>query len=169
MEKAEAKKEIPGLKIEPSEGSKEVASFETTYPLKQAASLDAAYLSTWRGNKPLKGLMDEIREAPETKLSQVGRVETKYFDSSFVDALEDGMAAIAKIVSNPRTFIKEEAELVNSEKAKKVSPVSIQHFASHSHAFSCSAWQSHPRARMATAMLTISHLIARTSAGTLSR
>ena len=133
MDEKEAKNGIPGLRIEPSNGGKETPDLNPKgFPLGKAAAIDAALLSEWKESKPLLSLMDNIAECPETKLSQIGRVETKYFDSTFVDRLEDGMGAIAKIISNPRTFIKEEAELVNSEKAKKVSPVSIQHFASHS-------------------------------------
>lgn len=133
MGEKEERKDIPGLKVEPSPKGKDDPKLEpVSFPLGKAASLDAGFLSTWKKEKPLSALMDEVRTSPETKFSQMSRVETKYFDATFVDALEDGMAAIAKIISNPRTFIKEEAELVNSEKAKKVSPISIQHFASHS-------------------------------------
>ena len=41
------------------------------------------------------------------------------------------MDAITKIISNPRTFIREEEELVEAGLANKITTLSIQHFASH--------------------------------------
>ena len=81
---------------------------------------------------PLKAVTDTIQSSHDNAFRQVGRVEVKTFDAAFLEAVEHGLEAIGRIIANPRTFIKETQEIVNVEKAKKVSVASIQHFATHS-------------------------------------
>ena len=81
-------------------------------------------------NKNYKALLDALSDG-ENYLRQTHRIEVKTFDDTFITELEDGLAAVSKIISNPRTFIKEEQELVEAELAKKVSTLSIRHFATH--------------------------------------
>ena len=68
----------------------------------------------------------------ENYLRQTQRTEVKKFDEIIIEQLETGLEAIEKIIANPRTFIKEQAELVQVGLAKRVSSLSIRHFATHS-------------------------------------
>lgn len=68
----------------------------------------------------------------ETFIRQTFRSETKAFDDTFINELEIGLDAVGKILANPRTFIKEESDLVEAGLAKKISAVSIRHFATNS-------------------------------------
>lgn len=68
----------------------------------------------------------------ENYIRQTQRTEVKKFDDKIIQELEEGLNAIEKILANPRTFIKEQAELVQVGLAKKVSSLSIRHFATHS-------------------------------------
>ena len=76
--------------------------------------------------------LKEVLNNGETYIRQTQRTETKKFDLSIIDELEEGVQAIEKIVSNPKSFIKEFPELVPVGLAKKVSSLSIRHFATHS-------------------------------------
>lgn len=124
--------EIPGLKVTPIEKVDEPHLDLSDSSLKRAvATFKEASDGVWE-NERLASLTKKIANEGENELRQVGRVEVKAFDSSFLDALESGLGAVGKILANPRTFIKETTEIENVEKAKKVSVVSIQHFATHS-------------------------------------
>ena len=93
---------------------------------------------------PYRNLLDkEMRETEmqalrkcvrhgENFVRQTQRTEIKKFDDSIIQELEDGLNAIESIISNYKTFIKEQAELVNVGLAKKVTSLSIRHFATHS-------------------------------------
>lgn len=82
-------------------------------------------------NKDYDALLTEIASG-DNYIRQTNRVEVKAFDSSFINELEEGLDAVSKILANPRTFIKEEAELVEAGRAKKITSLSVRHFASHS-------------------------------------
>ena len=124
--------EIPGLKVTPIDKVDEDHLDLSDSSLKRmVTTFNDASAGIWE-NKRLASLTKLIESEGENDLRQVGRVEVKAFDSSFLDALEVGLAAVGKILANPRTFIKETTEIENVEKAKKVSVVSIQHFATHS-------------------------------------
>ena len=101
-----------------------------TYSLIKAQDAYHKLLEEQGKDKDFQLLVNEISHG-ENFLRQTYRVEVKTFDSDFINELEEGIGAINKIVSNPRTFIKEERELVEAALAKKVSPASIRHFASH--------------------------------------
>ena len=125
--------EIPGLKVEPIEDVSEPSLDLSESSLQKAVRVfDAARPEVFEKNKALTDLSRKIQEESDTELRQVGRVEVKAFDASFLDALEVGLTAVGKILANPRTFIKEMTEIESVEKAKKVSVVSIRHFATHS-------------------------------------
>lgn len=76
--------------------------------------------------------LKKVLSAGENYIRQTQRTEVKKFDISILDELEKGLNAIEKIIANPRTFIKEQAELVQVGLAKRVSSLSIRHFATHS-------------------------------------
>lgn len=130
---AEKKKtDIPGLVRDPIEEVEEPELDLSKSSLRPAVkTFNDASDALW-GDEQLTKLTDRIANDGDTELRQVARVEVKAFDASFLDALEKGLGAVGKILANPRTFIKEMTEIENVEKAKKVSVVSIQHFATHS-------------------------------------
>ena len=74
----------------------------------------------------------EALKEGETFVRQTRRNENKAFDGSFIDEMEKGIDAVARIIANPRSFIKEKAELVEAGLAKKINALSVQHLASHS-------------------------------------
>ena len=124
--------EIPGVEITPIDHVDEEPLDLSVTPLDQ---VEGEYREgsdkVWE-KKHLHSLANLIAQQGDNELRQVARVEVKAFDASFLDALEVGLAAVGRILANPRTFIKEITEIENVEKAKKVSVVSIQHFATHS-------------------------------------
>lgn len=76
-------------------------------------------------------LLLSLRQERNTYLAQKSRLEAKSIDPSFIDELEKGFEAIDAIIKNPRTFIKEDDVLVEAGRAKRISPRSISHLASH--------------------------------------
>ena len=76
-------------------------------------------------------LLLSLRQERNTYLAQKSRLEAKSIDPSFIDELEKGFDAIDAIIKNPRTFIKEDDVLVEAGRAKRISPRSISHLASH--------------------------------------
>ena len=99
--------------------------------LKKSVLPYASLLKEESKNSDFKKLKKVINNG-ETYLRQTQRTETKKFDTSIIDELEEGLNAIEKIVTNPRTFIKEQPELVPVGLAKRVNTLSIRHFATHS-------------------------------------
>ena len=81
--------------------------------------------------KEMQALRKCVRHG-ENFYRQTQRTETKRFDDSVIQELEAGLDAIERILANFKTFIKEQAELVNVGLAKKVTSLSIRHFATHS-------------------------------------
>ena len=73
-----------------------------------------------------------IREG-ETYLRQTERIEVKAFDNSFVEEMEGAMESLSKIVANPRSFLREDPEVVEAGLVKKVSSRSVAHLSSHAH------------------------------------
>ena len=98
--------------------------------LSQYAEEFRTYEKELKEREYLKDIKSTLSEG-ENFLRQTRRVEVKVFDDTFLDELEEGMDAITKIISNPRTFIREEEELVEAGLANKITTLSIQHFASH--------------------------------------
>ena len=81
---------------------------------------------------PAFAAVKEALKEGETFVRQTRRNENKAFDGSFIEELEKGVDAVARIIANPRSFIKEQAELVEAGLAKKINALSVQHLASHS-------------------------------------
>ena len=76
--------------------------------------------------------LKKVLSGGENYIRQTQRTEVKKFDETIISEIEEGLNAIEKIVANPRTFIKEQAELVQVGLAKRVTSLSIRHFATHS-------------------------------------
>ena len=83
-------------------------------------------------SNPAFGAVKEALKEGETFIRQTRRNENKAFDGSFVTEMEKGIDAVGRIIANPRSFIKERAELVEAGLAKKINALSVQHLASHS-------------------------------------
>ncbi len=56
----------------------------------------------------------------------------KSIDEEWVNAIEEAMPALQKVVLNPRKFIEEEREVVNAAMARNTTPESIRHLMQHS-------------------------------------
>ena len=95
-------------------------------------SLSSSYYKLLASESNLISPLKAYVNGGENYLRQTSRQEVKAFDDTFINELETGLDAVAKILANPRTFIKEEADLVEAGLAKKISALSVQHFASHS-------------------------------------
>lgn len=100
--------------------------------MNEASSFYRELIAKEETNSSFKALQSHINNG-ENYLRQTSRIEVKEFDSAFIDEMEEGLKAVEKIVNNPRTFIKEENELVQVGLAKKISTLSVRHFATHSH------------------------------------
>ncbi len=98
-------------------------------------SAQKAYLARMKNlissSSAFQSLLLEVRQQGKNYIRQTERLESKQFDSKFVDELEKGFDAIDTIIANPRTFIKDEPELVEAGLAKKINAQSITHLASH--------------------------------------
>ena len=103
---------------------------EVYIPLKDIKKNNKEILMS-KGNEEILSPLKSVLAEGENYLRQSRRVETKVFDDTFIEKMEDGVDAISKIISNPRTFIREEEELVEAGLANKITTLSIQHFASH--------------------------------------
>lgn len=82
-------------------------------------------------NSSFRALYDALRHTGKTFMSQKLREEEKAYDDLFIEKLEEGFEAIDSIILNPRTFIKENPELVDAGRAKKINAQSIVHLSSH--------------------------------------
>ena len=102
-----------------------------SFKMDEGASVYRNLLKREQGAKSVSSLINLINSG-ENYIRQTNRVEVKAFDSSFIDKMEQGLDSVAKIVYNPRTFIKEEVELVQVGLARKISSLSVKHFASNS-------------------------------------
>lgn len=56
----------------------------------------------------------------------------KNIDEEWVNAIEEAMPSLQKVVLNPRRFIEEEREVVNAAMARNITPESIRHLMQHS-------------------------------------
>lgn len=70
--------------------------------------------------------------AGDNTLFQKYMIETRVFDGTWVDFLEASISSLDNIVRNPKSFIKDQSEIVPIEMAKKTSAASVRHLASHS-------------------------------------
>ena len=56
----------------------------------------------------------------------------KEIDEEWVNAIEEAMPSIQKVVANPRKFIEEDREIVSIAMAKSITPEAVQHLMQHS-------------------------------------
>ena len=73
-----------------------------------------------------------LQRSNDNYVAQKSREENKLYDEKWIANLEEGFAAIDAIVQNPRTFIREDAQVVLAALAKKINARSVQNLAMHS-------------------------------------
>ncbi len=104
-------------------------------PKQKLTNAQRAYLARIKNlvssSSSFQSLLLQVRQQGKNYVRQTERLESKQFDSKFVDELEKGFDAIEHVIANPRTFIKDEPELVEAGLAKKINSQSITHLASH--------------------------------------
>ncbi len=94
--------------------------------------LTDAFASLSQESDAFASTKEKIKAEGDNYLRQTERIEVKAFDDSFILEMEEGLEAVGRIIANPRTFIKEQPELVEAGLAKKISALSVSHLASHS-------------------------------------
>ncbi|MCQ2742807.1 MAG: DUF2357 domain-containing protein [Bacilli bacterium] len=82
-------------------------------------------------SKTYQALLEQLKQTGKNFIRHTQRLENKKFDERFVDELEKGFDCIDRIIAHPRSFIKDEAEVVEAGLAKKINAQSIVHLASH--------------------------------------
>jgi hypothetical protein len=77
-------------------------------------------------------LVSLLQHSDDNYVAQKRREENKIYDEQWILTLERGFEAIDTIVKNPRSFIKEDANVVLAALAKKITSRSVQDLAMHS-------------------------------------
>jgi len=77
-------------------------------------------------------LLALLQHGDDNYVVQKRREENKVYDEQWILQLEKGFEAIDMIVKNPRSFIKEDAQVVLAALAKKITSRSVQDLAMHS-------------------------------------
>jgi DNA repair protein SbcC/Rad50 len=77
-------------------------------------------------------LVSLLQHSDDNYVAQKRREENKIYDEQWINSLETGFEALDMIVKNPRTFIKEDAQVVLAALAKKITAQSVQDLAMHS-------------------------------------
>ncbi len=101
-------------------------------PLKPIRDLYLKKIDSLKGNKNYEGLLAYLKENGENYVIHRARNETRHFDIEWINELDKGLQAIDRIIAAPKTFIKENAQVVLAGLAKRVSSASVIHLASHS-------------------------------------
>jgi len=83
-------------------------------------------------HKGFSNLVDLLRHSDDSFIVQKSREENKIYDERWIANLENGFEAIDMIIKNPRTFIKEDAQVVLAALAKRITSESVQNLAMHS-------------------------------------
>lgn len=65
------------------------------------------------------------------KLAQNMFAQSLTINTDWIDAIQDGLIAMQKIVDRPKLSIKDERELVKLERAKRVDAVAVRHLSTH--------------------------------------
>lgn len=86
--------------------------------------------STAHNYKLFSALLDAIGRG-NNKLSQNMLEQTLDIKADWVDAIQDGIIAMQKIVSKPKLALREERDLVKVERAKRVDAVAVRHLSTH--------------------------------------
>lgn len=58
-------------------------------------------------------------------------MQSMKIDADWIESIENGLFSIEQIIKKPKVFIKEDRQLVNVEKAKRVDGVAVRHLSTH--------------------------------------
>ncbi len=94
-------------------------------------SIDASLNKNLNSDAPFSLAFSTALETGKNEINQKQTEETKVFDTSWIDAIDEALPHIEKIILNPRKFIKEIDEIVPVELAKKTNKDSVRHLAQH--------------------------------------
>ena len=75
--------------------------------------------------------MEALVRSGKNSISFNRRIMKKTVDLSWVDAIEEGMIHIDKVIRNPRVTIEDQEEIVPIALSKKITVESIKHLAQH--------------------------------------
>lgn len=75
-------------------------------------------------------LLNVIRSGKNT-LAQNIVTQSMQIEAEWIDIIENGLFSIEQIVKKPKTFIKEQRELLSVEKAKRVDSLAVRHLSVH--------------------------------------
>lgn len=75
-------------------------------------------------------LLNVIRGGNNT-LAQSIILQSMEIEADWIETIENGLFSIEQIVKNPKTFIREERELLSIEKAKRVDSIAVRHLSTH--------------------------------------
>ena len=84
------------------------------------------------GQDPFYEFCSNAINGGDNILFQKYRMETRLFDFDWINAVEDSLDKIDNIIRNPKSFIKEDQEVVPIEKAKRTGYEAVKHLSSHS-------------------------------------
>ena len=84
------------------------------------------------GQDPFYEFCSNAINGGDNILFQKYRMETRLFDFDWIDKVEDSLDKIDNICRNPKSFIKEDSEVVPIEKAKRTGYEAVKHLSSHS-------------------------------------
>ncbi len=77
-----------------------------------------------------RALLDAVSKGNNT-LAQNAFMQSFSIDADWIEAIQDGLLSIEKIAKRPKNTIRDERELVNIEKAKRVDGVAVRHLSTH--------------------------------------
>ncbi len=81
-------------------------------------------------NELYNKLLRVIRGGNNT-LAQNIILQSMEIEADWIETIENGLFSIEQIVKNPKTFIREDRELLSIEKAKRVDSIAVRHLSTH--------------------------------------
>jgi hypothetical protein len=88
--------------------------------------------SLLNSNESFRNFTDLLKRSDDNTVFQHRREENKIYDEKWIDNLDQGFEAIDMIIKAPRSFIKEDAQVVLAALAKRITSESVQNLAMHS-------------------------------------
>ena len=83
------------------------------------------------GDKKLYNSILESISYGKNKLAQNLFEQSLTINTDWIDAIQDGLLCLQKIIDKPKLSIRDERELVKLEKAKRVDAVAVRHLSTH--------------------------------------
>lgn len=89
------------------------------------------WYKTFKGSDNSLAPMESLVHSGKNSISYNRKIMKKTVDLSWVDAIEEGMMHIDKVIRNPRVTIEDAEEIVPIALSKKITVESIKHLAQH--------------------------------------